>query len=135
MKSKYIFPLGFLAILLMVGCTREIPAQQTYVHGGKIYEVGADEPYTGIVKGKTAEGKSSEPWTYEKVYQDGILNGDCRFWHANGKLASIEPYRNGRINGIMTRYAENGKILYRVHLVDGMRGGEHGEFFFAAARK
>lgn len=126
---------GLLALFLLVGCTREIPVRRTVVHDGKVFEMGASEPFTGIVTGKAAAGNRSEPWTYHKVYRDGVLNGDSRFWHPNGRLASVEPYRDGRINGILTRYDENGKIRSRVHLVDGLRGGEHGEFFFASTHK
>lgn len=130
MKPHYLFVSILLAAFLCSACTRETPVQQTVVRHGRLYEKGASVPFTGAVTGEGQEGYRSGICTYRKTYRDGILNGNSYFWHPNGHLESIEPYRDGKINGVLTRYDENGRVLARVHLVDDQRGGEHGEIFW-----
>ncbi|MBI9083187.1 MAG: hypothetical protein JEZ11_06275 [Desulfobacterales bacterium] len=133
MKHRYLFVSILLAVSLFSACTREIPVQQTVVRHGLLYEKGKAEPFTGVITGEAREGYRSTICTYRKAYRNGIMNGDCCFWHPNGHLESIEPYRDGKINGVLTRYDENGRVLVRAHLVDGQRGGEHGEIFWHRA--
>ncbi|MCP3954796.1 MAG: hypothetical protein GY697_21630 [Desulfobacterales bacterium] len=67
---------------------------------------------------------------HKKKYKKGIRHGDTKFWYRNGKLESVEPYSDGKINGILTRYHENGKIKARIHIVNDRRGGSKGEQFW-----
>ena len=130
MKHRYLFVSALVAVLLFSACTLEVPVEQTIVRHGRLYTKKAPEPFTGFVTGKGREGYRSEVCTYRKRYRDGLLEGESRFWFPDGQLESIEPYLQGKINGIVTRYDKKGRVMARIHLVNGQRGGEHGEVFW-----
>ena len=116
---------------LLIGCMAdEIPVQKTYRKKGLVYRKGEAQPFSGIVYGTSREGYRDELCFYKKRYVDGQLNGLTKFWYDNGKLESQEPYKNGKINGLVYRYRKDGRRRCVMHLVDGRRGGSAGEYFF-----
>ncbi|MFH1985581.1 MAG: hypothetical protein ABIL58_27410 [Pseudomonadota bacterium] len=120
--------------LALVGCRSEIPEDKTIVKNGRLYRTGdAAEPFSGIVTGIDRE-PGSPPLSFRKRYVNGLRQGDSNYFYPNGKLARQEPYKDDRINGILTCYYENGRLQGRAHVVDGERGGEHGEVFFPLTR-
>lgn len=121
--------------MIATGCNQEISQFQTHHLGGRLYRIGDPEPFTGTVIGKGREGYRRVVCQFKKQYKNGILDGKSYFWYLNGKLESIEPYTNGKLNGLVTRYGTDGKIKMRIHLVDGQRGGESGEMFWKMSKK
>jgi antitoxin component YwqK of YwqJK toxin-antitoxin module len=119
----------FVILLLPLGC-QEISTKETVFKRGLLYKIGEREPFTGVVTGFSREGYRKRKMKFEKRYQDGIRQGDTRFWYPNGKLESVEPYTHGKINGVITRYHEDGKIKSRIHIVNNQRGGSRGEQFW-----
>jgi hypothetical protein len=131
--SFHKLPVAFLCIficLVLASCTREVEERNTVERRGLLYEIGADQPFTGIVNGRGREDYRNRAYDFKKLYQDGVLNGETVFYYPNGKLESKVPYKNGAINGFMMRYYPNGKPKARIHFVDGMRGGLKGEMFW-----
>lgn len=122
--------LSFFSITVLTACTAEIDESETVTLGDRLYRRGSDEPFTGIVRGEGREGYRRQTCTFEKHYEDGILEGRSQYWYENGKLESIVPYQNGKIHGVVTRYHENGHIKARIHFVEGLRGGSKGEAFW-----
>ncbi|MCP4694812.1 MAG: hypothetical protein GY859_42685 [Desulfobacterales bacterium] len=121
----------FAAIVMFqfTACTTKIPKNQTIARDGHIFRKGEAEPFSGIVMGKTFS-ESGEALTYEKRYKNGILNGETKYYYDNGNLERMEPYTDGKINGIMTTYFKDGQPKSKAHLVDGQRGGSSGEIFY-----
>lgn len=120
-----------LTLLFITSCSTKINASETYERGGLLYRIGDDEPFTGIVQGKAQhEGYRRKPCRFVKEYRKGRLHGRSFFYFLSGKVESIEPYENGVINGVVTRYYENGQLKARLHFVDGLRGGSKGEMFW-----
>lgn len=128
-SSPGVFLWCFL-VLFILACTREIPIQEVRVKQGVVYQKGDEDPYSGFIVGKGSEGYRNQKCQFKKQYKDGVLNGRSKFFYPNGKLESIEPYKNGELHGIVTRYYDNGKIRARIHVVDGLRGGDKGEMFW-----
>ena len=119
-----------LLLMLIVSCGREIQARDTVTVDGLLYEIGQDQPFTGIVIGKGREDYRIESYAFRKEYKDGVPDGESVFIYPSGKLESKVPYKNGKINGFVMRYWPNGKPKARIHFVNDMRGGLKGEMFW-----
>jgi antitoxin component YwqK of YwqJK toxin-antitoxin module len=122
--------LSLLMCIAMVSCTREVEERNTVERGGLLYEMGAEQPFTGIVNGRGREDYRKKAYDYKKQYKDGVLNGETVFYFSNGKMESKVPYKDGEINGFMIRYWPNGRPKARIHFVNGLRGGLKGEMFW-----
>lgn len=119
------------ASALLIACTTEIDISKTMQRNGRLYEIGSDEPFTGIVTGKAQNsGYRRHSYTYKKAYQNGQLHGKSYFYFPNGKIESVEPYEKGILDGVVLRYYDNGQVRARIHFVDGYRGGAKGEMFW-----
>ena len=123
-------PLIVIIFLFITVSCKGVPQEQTFTKHGRVYKIGDAKPYTGTVTGYAREGYRRQKMKYTKRYKDGIRHGDTKYWYPNGKLESIEPYSNGKVNGVMTQYYDNGHIKARLHLVDNRRGGAKGEQFW-----
>jgi antitoxin component YwqK of YwqJK toxin-antitoxin module len=119
-----------LFILIAVGCTKEIPAKSTVERQGRLYQVGADSPFTGVVIGKVRQARHSQNMTYKKTYKNGVLDGKSYYYYANGSIESIVPYTQGKVSGALICYWPNGKPKSRIYYVNGLRGGVGGEMFW-----
>ena len=123
--------LTIMSACFLVSCSPKIDASETVKLRDLVYRKGDDKPFTGVVTGKSRhEGYRTQTCLFEKKYKDGKLNGRTLYTYLNGKTESIEPYENGELNGVVTRYYESGQIKARLHFVDGMRGGVKGEMFW-----
>lgn len=125
-----IITVAAVGIAIVVSCTSKVPASETIVRDGLLFEKGAQTPFSGIVVGKGREGYRREVCRYEKSYENGLLNGRSQYWYEDGTLESIVPYKDGEMHGVVTRYHPNGKIKARIHFENGFRGGSKGEFFW-----
>jgi antitoxin component YwqK of YwqJK toxin-antitoxin module len=122
-----------LAIFLASGCDTPVPEAQTVIKYGRLYVVGEEKPFTGVLKGTdSTHGKPG--MRFEKEYVEGIQEGDTYYFYENGVLAAREHYSRGLANGIATYYDERGRLKASIHLEDGLRGGEHGEAFFVGMK-
>ena len=47
------------------------------------------------------------------------LSGKTEYFYPNGKLFSSMNVKNGKINGIVTTYSEDGKVIKKIEVKDG----------------
>lgn len=78
----------------------------------------------------TGELTVEEPLaTVKKInYVNGIKQGECRTYIGN-KLFAITNYKNGKEDGIYTRYANNGNIIEQGEYVNGFSKGIWTEYY------
>jgi antitoxin component YwqK of YwqJK toxin-antitoxin module len=120
----------FLSVFLLTACSTKIPQSKVYKRGSLVCEIGADEPFSGIVVGRGRESYHNRRFVYEKVFVNGLQEGVTKYWYDDGQLESVIPFKKGRVEGIVTRYYPNGKMRSKVHYVNGLRGGDKGEVFW-----
>lgn len=60
----------------------------------------------------------------EENYVDGELNGKLTLYYPNGKVLSQNEYVKGKMNGTFTVYDKLGKIKVKGNYVDGIKNGE-----------
>lgn len=120
----------FLSVFLLTACSTEIPQSNVFKRAGRVYEIGTDEPFSGIVIGRGQVSYHKQRLRFEKTYINGLQEGVTKYWYENGNLESVIPFKKGRIEGVVTRYYPNGKKRSKVHYRDGMRGGSAGEMFW-----
>ena len=118
-----------LISFLIIGCN-DISPKETRTQRGLLFKIGEPKPYTGTVSGYAREGYRTRKMRFERRYKKGLRHGDTKYWYPNGKLESIEPYTHGKVNGVITRFYENGRIKARIHIVNDRRGGAKGEQFW-----
>lgn len=119
-----------LSFLLFTACSTESPQSEVYKRGGRVYEIGTNEPFSGIVVGRGRERYHQRHLRFQKAYVNGLQEGATKYWYDDGKLESVIHFKKGRIEGIVTRYYPNGKMRSKVHYVNGLRGGGAGEMFW-----
>lgn len=129
--ARVSLPLALLlSLILLAACSTEIPQSKVFKRGARIYLIGTDTPFSGIVVGQGKEPYHKQRLKFQKVYVDGLQEGVTKYWYEDGQLESVIPFKKGRIEGIVTRYYPNGKKRSKIHYVDGMRGGGGGEMFW-----
>ena len=111
---KYLTTL-LLTLLVLGGCSNEVPSDQLVERGGLIYEVNSQTPFTGSSVDYRGEGQL---WHREK-YIDGKLNGLSEEYHSNGQLQFKENYVDGKSNGAREYYYENGQLKTKGNIKDG----------------
>jgi len=83
-----------------------------------VYIIGEDEPYTGIFINKNYAG----PLT-ETKYKNGLLHGETKEYHDNGRLAKLDMYKEGHLHGEIKKYYKNGRLEELITYKDGKREG------------
>ena len=51
--------------------------------------------------------------------KNGILDGEAKLYYENGKLKLVATNKNGKMNGIVTTYSEDGKVIKKIEVKDG----------------
>ncbi|MEG0136270.1 MAG: toxin-antitoxin system YwqK family antitoxin [Cetobacterium sp.] len=82
---------------------------------GKIFVKNLESPLTGMVKYK----KDRE------FYKNGIPEGKWLSFYSNGKIKSIENWKNGELNGKYILYSEDGYKTFQTYY---LKGKDHGLF-------
>lgn len=129
--TAFIMALMIPLIFFLVSCSAKIDESKTMVRNGRLYNIGSDKPFTGFVTGiSRGEDYRKGKFLFKKEYKDGLLDGRSFYYYPDKTIESIEPYINGVLNGVVTRYYDNGQLKARLHFVDGYRGGGKGEMFW-----
>jgi antitoxin component YwqK of YwqJK toxin-antitoxin module len=79
------------------------------------------KPFTGSA---TLEDNSVQP--VQKQYievKDGLLNGEIKYFHAQGYVEEIGQYSHGKKDGIWLQFASNGQQLGEAFYKDGQKDG------------
>lgn len=64
----------------------------------------------------------------QRTYSNGKLDGEMSEWHENGQLAATGYYKNGELDGEIKTYLENGYIFHILFFKNGLKNGS--EKFF-----
>jgi len=121
---RIIIPIVLL--LFLTGCEKTIDLEQSQDRNGVVYEVNADNPFTGKVTGIYKNGQVK----YQGKYKDGYLNGVATGWYENGLKQYEENYISGKIDGLITVWNKNGEVRYKKQLkskntINGLLINEH----------
>jgi antitoxin component YwqK of YwqJK toxin-antitoxin module len=74
------------------------------------FHLGSSEmPFSGTCTLKHADKTLAE----ERIFVDGKIEGHIKRWHENGQLASEAFFVNNRQDGEFKQWDENGKMTYR----------------------
>lgn len=83
--------------------------------GGITVSVNGNKPFTGMVK----DGKDRE------FYVNGKPSGKWISFYSNGKLKSIENWKDGNLHGKYILYSENGKKILETSYKKGVDNGKY----------
>ena len=121
MKFKVIIILAVLSVFI-AGCatSRKIPVASTIERMGVVYQIHADQPFTGIV---TASYRSGRPKTSVE-YCDGMKDGLQVEWLKNGRKSEIITWRNGVRDGEQMQWYENKQKSFQGRMRQGKWAGE-----------
>ncbi|TNE51911.1 MAG: hypothetical protein EP343_02440 [Deltaproteobacteria bacterium] len=59
------------------------------------------------------------------LYRNNIKSGNYQTFHKNGKVASIQPYANGKTNGVARFFDAKGRLLKTITYKRGRRNGPY----------
>jgi antitoxin component YwqK of YwqJK toxin-antitoxin module len=104
-----------LAVILLVGCTKVIDAEQLQERGGLYYQVNASNPFTGTAQAFHENGQKN----YEYNYVDGEFHGLSTEWYEDGQKESEANLVDGKLHGLVTFWYENGQKESEANFVDG----------------
>lgn len=143
---KQIIVIGFL-ILIMVGCeesTKEIGQAVEKVEIDfeipELHVLSSDSSITKkqngdiLFKGQPFSGYLIEKYPSETIalkkgYFEGKQNGIMTAFYENGDIRYIRPYRNGEKHGIHVGFHRNGVKAFEYYFVNGFSEGNHKEWF------
>ena len=91
----------------------------------KIYEVGGDKPYTGIIKNFYLDNNLSSETNY--VY--GKRNGFEREYNSDGKLISETNFKNEKMEGLFKEFYKNGQLRIESNYVNNKLDGISRDFY------
>ena len=110
--------IGILALVIFKFSSStpvQVDSHKALSKNGKIFIKNYDTPLTGVVKFK----KDRE------FYKNGIPEGKWVSFYPNGKIKSIENWRQGKLNGKYVLYTEDGNKVFQTYYVNGK---DHGNF-------
>jgi antitoxin component YwqK of YwqJK toxin-antitoxin module len=61
----------------------------------------------------------SGPLKKEENYVNGKLEGLVREWHENGQLGEERNYMNGKLEGLWRTWLSNGKLYLEYNYING----------------
>lgn len=143
---KQISVIGFL-ILIMVGCDKPIKEVNQTIEDDKrdvvIPEFLVSTSDSGITKkqngdilfkgqpfsGYLIEKYPNDTIALKKGYFEGKQNGIMTAFYENGNTRYIRPYRNGEKHGTHVGFHRNGVKAFEYHFVKGFSEGNHKEWF------
>jgi hypothetical protein len=84
---------------------------------------------TGSYSGKLLHGKYQvfdiqNRLITEGMFQYGVMTGTWKYWHKNGSLKCLAPFKTGKLHGRIDFFNENG---FRIRSVDYKYGLLHGK--------
>lgn len=82
----------------------------------------------GKKNGKETRNYSGNKKMYEKIYNNGELDGKCTYWHPNGKIQRTEIFKNGKnADGKVSEFYDDGKVKSEeYYLNDAKEGKQYG---------
>ena len=86
--------LAVTAVMFLVGCTKEVPADKVVIRQGIAYEVNSQTPFTGI---EVSYHENGQLW-FKHNRKDGKRHGLYEKYEEDGTIKSGFPkcYQNGK---------------------------------------
>ena len=119
--------LTILCLVLLSSCSPppDVPSHRLVQDGGVTYEVGSNNPYTGVSSTFDQDGQLEG----KKEYENGIELSDMSFeYDGNGQLLNRGNYRNGKRDGLWEEFHDNGQLEFRENYIDGELDGLQEDF-------
>ena len=112
----------------------EVPSHRLINNGGMTFEIGSNDPFTGVSTEYHENGQPEEKIYYKNgrevsttefnYYEngqiqgrghikDGELYGLMEIFHENGQLQLRVNFKNGKEDGLLESYYENGELEFR----------------------
>ena len=95
-----------LLLFFTCGEKPEVHIANTIQFEGKIYRLNEEEPYSGIVFNEYPNDQRE----YEGLYKNGKPNGNLVYWYENGSIKREGRLKNGSPIGKWTYYNPDGSI-------------------------
>ena len=108
-----------IALLITVGCSKEIPSELLVERDGITYEVNSQKPFRGI----SVNYYNNTQLMYRKNFKDGVQNGLDEEYSENGALIHRYNFKDGVLDGPQETYFENGQLEVKAIYKDGLPDG------------
>ncbi|MGI9199812.1 MAG: toxin-antitoxin system YwqK family antitoxin [Woeseiaceae bacterium] len=123
--------------------TAPISPDRIVVKDFLVYQVGSNDPYTGLVISTRYDGSKDYEEHYvsgqlhgartswdrgdirisETTYVSGAKTGPESFWYSNGQIMAVTNMLNGGRHGTSTRWCKDGQKRFEWSYADNMKNG------------
>jgi len=97
--------------------------------GDKDSDFLKEEQYGNGVRNGISQIYMSKVKVRSENYKDGLLNGEIKWYHGNGKKHYEVFYKEGKEQGVARSWHPNGQLKYEVNMVNGLDEGPLSVFF------
>ena len=122
-----------LPLLLILGCSKPVDRSTLINKDGLMYLPDSDSPYSGEVflfrRIKTKEGLFKRIKVGDETYKDGKIEGLVTLWFENGQKWEEGNYKDGKIEGLYTTWYENGQKKEETNYKDGKKDGLYNSWY------
>ncbi|WP_300357792.1 toxin-antitoxin system YwqK family antitoxin [Fusobacterium sp.] len=119
MRKKYIAIIFLILSILSFGKFQRVSKYQIKDIGDMTISLIGNEPLTGMV----IDGKDRE------YYEKGKPDGKWVTFYDNGKMKSIENWKDGMLHGKYVLYNENGKKVLETYYKEGIDNGKYAIYY------
>jgi len=108
--------LTILCLVLLVSCSNQVHSDKLVERDGITYEVNSTTPFTGSSV-SYYEGAHPE---YRGNYKNGKKDGLMEWFHENGQLSVRENYKDGKYDGLWEYFDDDGNLTKTENYKDGV---------------
>lgn len=119
MKKFFLGALFLILSSLSFGKVQAVSKYQVKDIGGITISLTGNKPFTGMV----VDGKDRE------FYIKGKPDGKWVSFYSNGKIKSIENWKDGMLNGKYILYNERGKKVLETYYSNGVDNGKYAVYY------
>ena len=114
--------LTILCLVLLVSCSKEpppeVPSHRLINKGGMTFEIGSNDPFTGVSIEYHENGQLKEKINHK----DGKEVSTTEFYyHENGQLKERGYFKGGKEDGMWEGFEENGQIEFTSYYINGKK--------------
>ena len=109
--------LGLLLVMGMVGCGKTVDFSKLVERDGLWYEGDSETPFTGVAVDKYENGQKKVEGTWKDGKEEGLMTR----WHENGQKEAEGTFKDGKRKGLVTSWYENGQKKHEVTWKDGKK--------------
>jgi len=106
-----------ISLLFLTGVSEGKEVSYLQDRNGIKYEVNTDVGFTGKYVEKYENGHGQK--NSERNYKDGKLEGLFTRWYENGQRSYEGNYKDGKLEGLFTRWYENGQKKFEGNYKNG----------------